>query len=59
MPEEKKRIFLSVFSKLKLKVLLKWETEEMEGKPDNVMLRKWMPQQDVLGELPVGQCSLA
>jgi glucuronosyltransferase len=50
MPAETKRVFTSVFSKLKQKVLWKWETEDMEGKPANVMLKKWLPQQDVLGE---------
>lgn len=28
--------------------LWKWEQDEMEGKPDNVMLSKWLPQQDIL-----------
>ena len=42
-------MFLEVFSKLKQKVLWKWETEKMDGLPKNVMLSKWLPQQDVLG----------
>ncbi len=49
MPEDKKRIFVNVLSKLKQKVLWKWETEEMEGKPANVLLKKWLPQQDIIG----------
>ena len=32
-----------------LRVLWKWGGE-MEGRPENVMLRDWLPQQDVLGE---------
>ena len=26
----------------------KWESEEMQDKPDNIMLSKWLPQQDIL-----------
>ena len=48
MSEEKRRLLLGVFSKLKQRVLWKWETESMPDKPDNVMLSKWLPQQDVL-----------
>ena len=38
----------SVFGQLKQRILWKWESEEMENKPDNVMLSKWLPQQDIL-----------
>jgi glucuronosyltransferase len=48
MSEEKRQSFLSAFKKLKQKVLWKWETETMDGKPDNVILSKWLPQQEVL-----------
>ena len=40
---------LGAFGKLRQKVLWKWETEVMDDKPSNVMLHKWLPQQDVLG----------
>ena len=50
MSEEKRRLLLGVFSKLKQRVLWKWETESMPDKPDNVMLSKWLPQQDVLAD---------
>ena len=49
MSEDKRLTLLNVFGKLKQKVLWKWETEHMEDKPPNVMLHKWLPQQDVLG----------
>ena len=49
MSEDKRKALLSVFGKLKQKVLWKWETDYMEDKPSNVMLHKWLPQQDVLG----------
>ena len=49
MSEDKRKAFLSVFIKLEQKILWKWETETMEGLPDNVKLSKWLPQQDILG----------
>ena len=48
MSEDKRQLLLAAFRKLKQRVLWKWETEEMPDKPDNVMLSKWLPQQDVL-----------
>ncbi len=50
MPKEAKKIFLSSFSKLKQRVVWKWETETMGDIkiPKNVKLSKWLPQQDVL-----------
>jgi glucuronosyltransferase len=49
MPENYRKLFVNVFSKLKQRVLWKWETETMEDLPPNVKLSKWVPQQDVLG----------
>jgi glucuronosyltransferase len=49
LPERYRKMFLNVFSKLKQRVLWKWETDTMEGLPANVKLSKWLPQQDVLG----------
>lgn len=48
MPEEKRGIFAKVFAKLKMKVLWKYEEDVMVGKPANVKIGKWMPQQDIL-----------
>lgn len=48
MPVEKRGIFAKVFAQLKLKVLWKYEGDVMEGKPDNVRIGKWMPQQDII-----------
>ena len=50
MPESYRLMFLNVFSKLKQRVLWKWETEQMDGLPPNVKLSKWIPQPDVLGD---------
>ncbi|XP_037050885.1 UDP-glucosyltransferase 2-like [Bradysia coprophila] len=49
MPENYRKLFLGAFSKLKQRVIWKWETEEMDDLPPNVKLSKWLPQQDVLG----------
>ncbi|XP_062544090.1 UDP-glycosyltransferase UGT5-like isoform X1 [Armigeres subalbatus] len=48
LPKEKRDALLSVFSKLKQKVLWKWEDEKLPGKPDNVFIQKWWPQDDIL-----------
>lgn len=39
---------LKAFSKLKQRVLWKWEDENLPGKPDNVFIAKWFPQDDLL-----------
>ena len=49
MSDDKREALLEVFRKLKQKVLWKWETDHMNNIPSNVMLHKWLPQQDVLG----------
>lgn len=50
LPESIRNKFLHVFSRLKQKVLWKWESEDMANLPSNVILRKWLPQQDILGD---------
>jgi glucuronosyltransferase len=46
-----KSALLQAFSKLKHRVLWKWESDSLPGKPSNVKLGKWLPQSDILGEL--------
>lgn len=48
LPLETRNAILSVFSKFKQRVLWKFE-EDLPEKPGNVEIRKWLPQQDVLG----------
>ncbi|XP_049817462.1 UDP-glycosyltransferase UGT5-like [Aethina tumida] len=48
LPIEKRQSLLNVFSKLKLKILWKWEDDVLPGQPKNVKLNKWLPQPDVL-----------
>jgi hypothetical protein len=52
MPEAKRQAFLEAFSKLKQRVLWKWETDSLPGQPKNVMLGKWLKQSDILGKSP-------
>ncbi|KAH8261353.1 hypothetical protein KR044_007857, partial [Drosophila immigrans] len=47
-PPEKLKIFLDVFGSLKQRVLWKFENEKLPNLPANVMVQKWMPQNDVL-----------
>ncbi|CAG7719991.1 unnamed protein product [Allacma fusca] len=49
MPDSTRKVFMNVFSRLKQRVLWKWETEVMSDLPSNVKLSKWVPQQDILG----------
>lgn len=44
------RTIVAALSELPYDVLMKWETNELPvPKPNNVILRKWLPQQDILG----------
>jgi len=49
LPENKRKLFLSVFGKMRERVLWKWENDTMPELPPNVKLSKWFPQQDILG----------
>ncbi|XP_044729030.1 UDP-glycosyltransferase UGT5-like [Chrysoperla carnea] len=48
MPMEIKKSFVKAFSKLKQKVLWKWDEPTIEGLSDNVRLSTWCPQNDIL-----------
>ncbi|KAF2892702.1 hypothetical protein ILUMI_13474 [Ignelater luminosus] len=40
---------IGALSEIPYKVLWKWEDESLPDQPKNVIIRKWLPQQDVLG----------
>ncbi|CAL8109446.1 unnamed protein product [Orchesella dallaii] len=49
MPQSLVNTFINVFSRLKLRVLWKWRSGNIEGLPSNVKVSKWLPQNDLLG----------
>ena len=49
VPQDKQEALLKAFGQLKERVLWKWETSNMKEKPGNVMIKDFLPQQDVLG----------
>jgi glucuronosyltransferase len=50
MPESTIDALMEAFSKVKQRVLWKWETDRLAGKPPNVKVGKWLPQADILGK---------
>lgn len=47
LSQEKLSIFLNKFKSIKQKVVWKFETD-LPNKPDNVIIGKWLPQNDIL-----------
>ncbi|XP_017775529.1 PREDICTED: UDP-glucuronosyltransferase 2B10-like isoform X2 [Nicrophorus vespilloides] len=62
IPEETREVIMKSFAKLPYKILWKFESENLPGKPDNVKIVKWTPQRDVLShkniKLFISQCGL-
>lgn len=50
LPPEVKNVLLSAFKELPFTVLWKYEEDELPGRPENVKIAKWLPQQDVLSK---------
>ncbi|XP_017032164.1 UDP-glucosyltransferase 2-like [Drosophila kikkawai] len=48
LPQETRNTLLKTFAKLKQRVLWKFEIDELQGKPANVLIKKWYPQPDIL-----------
>lgn len=49
LPATTIKMFLNVFSKIPQTVIFKYE-EDLPEAPDNVVVRKWIPQRDIIGE---------
>ncbi|XP_049808857.1 UDP-glucosyltransferase 2-like [Schistocerca nitens] len=48
LPESIRQALMDAFSEIPQKVLWKFEDDSLPGKPSNVMIAKWLPQEDVL-----------
>lgn len=48
MPTENFKSMLEVFKKVKQRFLWKWESDDLPNLPSNVMVKKWLPQADIL-----------
>lgn len=48
LPVEKREAFLKAFAQLKEKVMFKWENDDLPGRPENVFIKGWYPQEDIL-----------
>ncbi|CAG7719565.1 unnamed protein product [Allacma fusca] len=49
IPDSVRQSFVNVFSRLKQRVIWKWNSGQMDNLPPNVRVSKWLPQQDILG----------
>lgn len=62
LPQKTIQTLLKVFSKLKQRVVMKWESETLAGKPENVFIGTWLPQDDILAhpnlKLFISHCGL-
>ena len=48
LPLDKREQILKAFRSLKQRVLWKFEDPKLDGKPDNVFISEWFPQDDIL-----------
>jgi glucuronosyltransferase len=49
MSEEDLKAFMGAFAKIPQKIIWKWEAEIPADLSSNIMMTKWLPQQDLLG----------
>ncbi|CAH0555378.1 unnamed protein product [Brassicogethes aeneus] len=49
LPENIRNNLMNTFKSLKERVIWKFEDENLPGKPNNVLISKWLPQNDILG----------
>jgi len=47
IPKHIKKAFIKALAQIPQRVLLKYE-DEIENKPTNLMIKKWLPQRDIL-----------
>ena len=47
-PVDKREAIINVLRKRPETIIWKWESEKLEGKPENLILKKWLPQKEIL-----------
>ncbi|KAH8292130.1 hypothetical protein KR054_006005 [Drosophila jambulina] len=48
LSEDRLKVLLETFESLPQRILWKFDDEQLAGKPSNVLIKKWFPQQDIL-----------
>ncbi|XP_031639046.1 UDP-glucuronosyltransferase 1-3-like [Contarinia nasturtii] len=48
LPDAKRKSLLKAFASFKQKFLWKFENDTIQDQPENVFIRKWLPQRDIL-----------
>ncbi|XP_049764765.1 UDP-glucosyltransferase 2-like [Schistocerca cancellata] len=48
LPEHRRQAFVDAFREIPQRVVWKWEDDNIPDLPDNVLVRKWLPQQGIL-----------
>ncbi|XP_049791851.1 UDP-glucosyltransferase 2-like [Schistocerca nitens] len=48
LPEHRRQAFVDAFREMPQRVVWKWEDDNIPDLPDNVLVRKWLPQQGIL-----------
>ena len=52
LSNEKRKMLMDAFKELApVRILWKFEKDDLPGKPENVLIKKWLPQNDILGNL--------
>jgi len=49
LPAKMQTSLLEAFAELPQRILWKYDGEVMENQPNNVMIKKWFPQRDIMG----------
>jgi glucuronosyltransferase len=50
IPARLQNALKEAFSELPQRILWRYNSDVMENQPKNVMIKKWFPQRDILGE---------
>lgn len=48
IPHDKIDIIMKTLSKLNQRIIFKWESDDLHGKPKNILVKKWLPQSEIL-----------